>query len=50
MYIQKEGKQSRTVAHCQKHYVHDILGAISLLEVELHTGRMHQIRSHLSHA
>lgn len=32
----------------EKYFVHPLLGPISLLKVKIYTGRMHQIRVHVS--
>jgi 23S rRNA pseudouridine955/2504/2580 synthase len=51
MYIDdKEGKESLTIARPLEIIDHPELGFVTLLEVDLHTGRMHQIRTHLSEA
>lgn len=46
----KEGKDSLTTTTTITSYQHPHLGRISLLDVTLYTGRMHQIRVHLSNA
>lgn len=45
-----EGKESLTIATPMRTIHHHLLWPISMVEVELHTGRMHQIRAHLQHA
>lgn len=50
MYIERWGKDSLSIAQCRQQYDHPTLWPISLLKVDIHTGRMHQIRVHLSHA
>lgn len=45
-----EWKESLTTAKCITQLNHKTIGAISLLDVTLHTWRMHQIRIHLSDA
>ena len=46
----EEGKNSTTHCRCEKTFQHPILGLISLVKVHIETGRMHQIRVHLSDA
>lgn len=46
----KEGKESLTTATTLTHYQNPNLWRLSLLDVTIYTGRMHQIRIHLSNA
>ncbi len=46
----EEGKDSITHCRCEKIIQHTILGPISLVRVQIETGRMHQIRVHLADA
>lgn len=46
----KEGKDSLTTTATITQYNHPRLGRLSLLDVTLYTGRMHQIRAHLTNA
>lgn len=51
MYIDEhEGKDSLTIATAIHKYTHPTLGKLTMLAVDLHTGRMHQIRAHLREA
>lgn len=43
-----EGLDSKTECWLEKCFHHPLLGAISLVRVKLYSGRMHQIRIHLS--
>ncbi len=44
----REGLEARTECRLEKFIQHPLLGPISLLKVKIHTGRMHQIRVHVS--
>ncbi|MDD2536987.1 MAG: RluA family pseudouridine synthase [Candidatus Absconditabacteria bacterium] len=48
MKVSKDGQDSKTECFKIKTIHHPELGQISLVKVKLHTGRMHQIRIHLS--
>jgi 23S rRNA pseudouridine1911/1915/1917 synthase len=43
-----EGLEAKTECRLEKSFIHPLLGQISLLKVKIHTGRMHQIRIHVS--
>ncbi|MDD3262406.1 MAG: RluA family pseudouridine synthase [Candidatus Absconditabacteria bacterium] len=45
-----ESKESTTHCELEKTFQHPILGPISLVKVQIETGRMHQIRVHLADA
>lgn len=45
----REGLISKTECRLEKSFLHPLLGKISLIRVKIHTGRMHQIRVHVSH-
>jgi len=47
--IRDNGIQAKTECRVQKTINHNTLGKISLVKVKIHTGRMHQIRTHLAH-
>lgn len=44
----EQGQSAKTTAHLLKWYQHPQIGDISLVQVKIYTGRMHQIRVHLS--
>lgn len=44
----KEGLESKTECWLEKSFTHPLLGQLSLVKVKIHTGRMHQIRVHMS--
>src|SRR5574344_1083513 len=46
----REGLESKTECRLEKSFTHPLLGKLSLLRVKIHTGRMHQIRGHVSDA
>lgn len=46
----REGLESKTECRLEKSFTHPLLGQLSLLRVKIHTGRMHQIRVHVSDA
>jgi 23S rRNA-/tRNA-specific pseudouridylate synthase len=48
--VADDGQEASTFAYVVKTMMHPILGDISLCEVTIQTGRMHQIRVHLAHA
>ncbi len=45
-----EGIEAKTESWLLKSITHPLLGTLSLLKVKIYTGRMHQIRVHLTHA
>lgn len=45
----EKGKESKTEFHLMKTINHKVLGPLSLVNVKLYTGRMHQIRVHAAH-
>lgn len=45
---ESDGLDSKTECRCEKTFQHKDLGQISLVRVKLYSGRMHQIRIHLS--
>ncbi len=45
---ESDGLDSKTECRCEKTIQHKELGPISLVKVKLYSGRMHQIRIHLS--
>ena len=48
MVLNKEGLECKTECETIKTLHHPVLGEISFLKVKIYTGRMHQIRIHLS--
>jgi 23S rRNA pseudouridine955/2504/2580 synthase len=50
MFVNKEKwVEAKTSYICKKHFTDSILWPISLIEVQLFTWRMHQIRIHMAH-
>lgn len=45
---EKNGVEAKTECRCEKVVYHALLGQLSLVKIKLHTGRMHQIRIHMS--
>jgi len=43
-----EWLEAKTECRLEKSFVHPLLGQISLVKIKIHTGRMHQIRIHVS--
>ena len=48
--ISKNWQEAKTECRCEKTFSHPILWQISLVRVQIHTWRMHQIRVHLADA
>ncbi len=46
----REWLESKTECRLEKSFTHPLLGQLSLLKIKIHTGRMHQIRVHVSDA
>lgn len=46
----REGQEAKTECWLEKAFTHPLLGPLSLVRVKIHTGRMHQIRVHVSDA
>ena len=43
-----EWLEAKTECRLERYFIHPLLGPVSLVKVKIHTGRMHQIRIHVS--